>query len=109
MTRRRLLDFGLVVSTAASLVLFSSCGFDAGGDSAGFCRRWDKVLDEVQSNEIDSTGDLLDAISASNLGDPGGDLSTARSRFESAIRHGSTAEATSLTNRISELCAEISD
>lgn len=105
----RLPRFQFIPSVIISLTLVSGCGLDAGGNSSGFCRRWDKVLDRVQSNEIDSTSDLLDAISASNLGDPGGMLSTYRSQFESAIRGGSAAEAASLTDRITDLCVEVTD
>ena len=98
---KKILFMGLI---AASISL-SACS--SGGDSAGFCRRWYEVLDQVNSGAISSSGELLSAIEPSKLGDPGGTLSEMRNRFEQAIRVGTNEEATQLTELISGACADI--
>lgn len=103
------------ITKRAALVLIlitalSSCGSSGGGgDSAGFCRRWDKLLDRVQSGELNSTGKLLDAIQPSTLGDPGGDLSEYRALFEDSIRNGTNEDALLYTDLITSLCDDISN
>lgn len=87
------------------LTLLAACS--SGGDQAGFCRRWDKVLDNVSSGKIANTAELVAAVSRSRLGDPGGTLSSLRQSFEEAITSGTTEEATQLTQVISDYCAEI--
>jgi hypothetical protein len=100
-------------SVALVLILItalSSCGSGgSGGDAAGFCRRWDKFLDRVQSGELNSTGELLDAIQPSTLGDPGGDLSEYRALFEDSIRNGTNEDALLYTDLITSLCDDVSN
>ena len=102
-----------ILRTAAvvliSAITFASCGGSgSGGDAAGFCRRWDKVIDQVQSGELNSTGELLDAIQPSALGDPGGDLGEYRALFEDSIRNGTNEDALLYTDLITSLCDEVS-
>jgi hypothetical protein len=98
---RKILFMGL---TAISISL-SACS--SGGDSAGFCRRWNDVLDQLDSGAISNTEELLSAIEPSNLGDPGGTLSELRNSFEQAIRVGTNTEATQFTDLIISACADI--
>ena len=95
----------LFVGLAAISISLSGCS--AGGDSAGFCRRWNEVLDRVNSGDISSSEELLSAIKPSELGDPGGTLSELRKGFEQAIRGGTNEEAMQSTGMISDYCAEI--
>ena len=94
--------FVVFIAVSISLPACSS-----GGDSAGFCRRWIEVLDQVNSGAISSSEELLSAIEPSKLGDPGGQLSEMRNRFEQAIRVGTNAEATQFTELISSACTDI--
>ena len=92
-----------------SVIAFASCGGSgSGGDAAGFCRRWDKMLDQVQSGELNSTGELLNAIQPSALGNPGGDLGEYRALFEDSIRNGTNEDALLYTDLITSLCDEVS-
>ena len=81
-------------------LLLASCS--SGGDSNGFCRRWLNVIDTVNSSE-----ELLSAISKENLGDPGGTLSDLRDSLEFEIRNGTTDGAVIYTEQIFEYCAEL--
>jgi hypothetical protein len=92
----------------SAIALVGCSGSGAGGDAAGFCRRWGKMLTQVESGELNSTGELLDAIQPSTLGDPGGDLSEYRALFEDAIRIGTNEDALLYTDLITSLCAEVS-
>jgi hypothetical protein len=93
--------FVVFIAASTSLPACSS-----GGDSAGFCRRWNEVLDQVNSGAISSSEELLSAIEPSKLGDPGGTLSEMRNRFEQAIRVGTNEEATQFTELINSACAD---
>lgn len=92
-----------------SVIALASCGTSgSGGDTAGFCRRWDETLERAQSGELNSTGELLDAIQPSTLGDPGGDLSEYRALFEDSIRNGTNEDALLYTELITSICDDIS-
>lgn len=86
-------------------ISLSACS--SGGDTAGFCRRWNEVLDRVNSGAISSNEELLAAIEPSSLGNPGGALGELRNSFEQAIRVGTNAEATQFTELIISACADI--
>ena len=100
---RRLLSVAVFCLTSLSLV---SCS-GSGGNVEGFCRRWYDTLDQVTSGSINSTEQLLDAISVSNLGDPGGELSEYRRAFEAAVRNGTNEDAALYTDLINSFCAEL--
>ena len=85
-----------------ALLLAVSCS--SGGDAEGFCRRWSKVIERVNAQEINSAEELLSAISKTSLGDPGGSYSNLRDSFENEIRNGTNEEAVKYTNQISDLC-----
>jgi hypothetical protein len=89
-----------LIAVGLVTLLFASCS--SGGDSNGFCRRWSNVIDTVNSSE-----ELLSAISKENLGDPGGTLSNLRDKLEFEIRSGTTDGAVTYTDRIFEYCAEL--
>ena len=89
----------LVIPT---LLVTASCS--GGGDADGFCRRWSKVMERLEAKEINSTEELLFAISKSSLGDPGGAYGNLRDSFENEIRNGTNEEAVTYTNQISDLC-----
>ena len=91
---------GLLIIPA--LLVTASCS--SGGDAVGFCRRWSKVMEQVNAQEINSTEKLLSAISRTSLGDPGGPYSNLRDSFENEIRNGTNEEAVKYTNQISDLC-----
>lgn len=85
-------------------LLFTATSCSSGGDAEGFCRRWTTVMERVSSSEIDSTEELLSAISKSNLGDPGGSHSELRDSLEYEIRNGTSEGALQYTSMISDLC-----
>lgn len=89
------------------LLTVTAASCSSGGDVAGFCRRWDKVLERTSDGLISSTSDLLDAVSAGKLGDPGGTLSSMRQGFENAIKNGTNEEALQYTQMISDYCSEV--
>jgi hypothetical protein len=63
-------------------------------------------MERVKNNEINSSDELVSAISTTELGDPGGSLSEFRDSFENEIRFGTSDGATQYTNLIFDLCAE---
>lgn len=89
-----------LIAVGLVTLLFASCS--SGGDSNGFCRRWSNVTDTVNSSE-----ELLSAISKANLGDPGGTLSELRDNLEFEIRNGTTDGAVFYTEQIFKYCAEL--
>ena len=62
------------------------------------------MMERVNTGEIDSTEELLSAISTSNLGNPGGLYSDLRDSLEYEIRNGTSERAAMYTNQISDLC-----
>lgn len=89
------------------LLTVTAASCSSGGDVAGFCRRWDRVLERTSDGSISSTSELLDAVSADKLGDPGGTLSSMRQGFENAIQNGTNEEALQYTQMISDYCSEV--
>ena len=88
------------ISVFLAALLFASCS--SGGDSNGFCRRWQNAI-----NKVNSTDELLSAISKENLGDPGGTLSDLRDSLEFEIQYGTSDAAVFYTEQIFEYCAEL--
>ena len=89
----------------AALFVTASCS--SGGDSQGFCRRWANVMERVKNNEINSSDELVSAISTTELGDPGGSLSEFRESLENEIRFGTSDGALQYTDLISDLCTDL--
>lgn len=94
----RKLTIAISVFLASSLI--ASCS--SGGDANGFCRRWPNAI-----NKVNSTEELLSAISKEKLGDPGGTLSDLRDKLEFEIRYGTTDAAVLYTELIFDFCAEL--
>ena len=103
------MNFGCKVTTVTMVglvtLLFASCS--SGGDSNGFCRRWSDITERATSGDINSTEELLSAISKTSLGDPGGLLSDLRDGFEAEIRNGTNERALYFTEQIFDTCAEL--
>ncbi len=92
----------LIISIAVGPITLFLAGCSTGGDSNGFCRRWPSAIDNVNSTE-----ELLSAISKENLGDPGGTLSDLRDSLEFEIQYGTSDAAVFYTEQIFEYCAEL--
>jgi len=92
----------ILLLTLPALLVTASCS--SGGDAEGFCRRWSKVMERVTADEINSTEELLSAISKTRLGDPGGSYSELRDSLENEFRNGTNEDAVMYTNMISDLC-----
>ncbi len=85
-----------------ALLITVSCS--NGGNADGYCRRWSKVMERVNANEINSAEEFLSAISKRSLGDPGGSYSNLRDSLENENRNGTNEDAVKYTNMISDLC-----
>ena len=95
-------DIKLLVICAA-LFVTASCSNE--GNSEGFCRRWTSVMERVKNDEINSSEELLSAVTSAKLGDPGGSLSKFRDSFENEMRYGTSDGAIHYTNLIDDICA----
>ena len=96
----------LAISIALSGLVISACGYSSGGTPEGFCNRWDTFLKKARDGGYNSQSAYVEAVSAENLGDPGGDLSVLRSRIERAFRKESS-DLGQITTQISDRCIDV--
>ena len=96
----------LAISIALSGLVISACGYSSGGTPEGFCNRWDTFLKKARDGGYNSQSAYVEAVSAENLGDPGGDLSVLRSRIERAFRTESS-DLGQITMQISDRCIDV--